>query len=1534
MCRDSRLNSGLLAFVVSCSTALAAVQVSLTPAALPSSAAPVGAVTADFDGDGLSDLAALYSGPRGGILVVRAATGDFATGGAASPFGPAALVPVPVSDWLLAGDFDADGFQDVVMGTRGGESLSVLMGDGAGHFPRTSSIALFGRLTALLAADVNRPDGLADILAAVESSGGASLLVFESPAGAVAATPEQIPLAEPAEALAAGFFTGTPFVAVAAASGNELALLNGRDRRLHTPGANSGRPEIERYALDAPLTSLISGRFVPDPSVSRGLQLAGLTADGDLVGMAFGASSDGQRRLAETFRVDTHSRVPILLRVRRWEGDGDGLLLVHPGSLRADLMQWSAQASRLVTAESLPLPPGTSNLFPVRLGDDGLDDLVRVGNAGETDSVLLSPLAATFTVNSTGDTADAAPGNGACNDGTGACTLRAAIQESNALAGADTINFNIGAGTPTIAPLTALPSVTGVVSIQGATGGATRIQLNGAGAGAGANGLTLSAGSGGSLVRALVINRFGGWGIRIESASNTVEACWIGLDSAGSTSVAGNTAGGVLVTGAAATSNLIGGSSTAARNVISHNGANGVQIDTSANGNQVQGNYIGTNAGANIAAGNTGDGIAVAGGAQNTTVGGSPASPGTPPGNVISGNSGDGVDVSGATTTTTLITGNFIGLNGAGTGALGNAQNGVLVQSSSAGNTIGGTAAAQRNVISGNNFATSDGVELNGAGVTGTNVFGNYIGLDVNGTSGISNGANGILVQLGASSNTIGAATATPGLTGGNVLSGNTLNGVDLDGSATTGNLIQGNLIGLRAGGTAAQKNLQNGVLVHGAVGNNVGGSSSTQRNVISGNQVAGINADVTGPINLNIQGNYIGTDITGASAIGNLSYGVRTGTGAFPGTTSVLIGGPTATPGSPPGNVISGNVMAGISMIGPGSPVTVGNNIQGNYIGLNAAGTAAVGNGTGVRIEAHAGTHTIGGAAANLRNIISGNNTAIVFDVGNASSAHVVQGNYIGTNPAGTAAIPNGGGISVGGGGITSPVQIGGVSATPGLPPGNVISGNTGTAVGFSGGNSGTVRGNIIGTTADGMSALPNGSGIGIGQSTSATIGGSGAGEKNLISGNGSSSGSAAVICSICAGGTVRGNWIGTNITGTAAIPNRNGVMMTDGGASRSAPLTVGGSAAGQGNVISGNLDSGVVHDALSGGTIEGNLIGVAPDGVSPMGNGAWGVQLKRSSSPTIGGTTGLTVGSCTGSCNTIRFNTLDGIGSTYTFVSAYVIQGNRISSNGGLGIDNPPVDGVTPNNAPDTTPPNFPVIQSVIFDSGSGTSAIQGSLLSTASTSFTIYVYANPGGADPSGNGEGDVWLGSTTCPTDVSGNGTWSLTVSGNPQNVTAVSFGTLSSEFSAVFVDSDGDGYGNSFDNCPTIPNPDQIDGDFDGLGAACDCNDGDAGAFAFPAEVTGVQFAANETTLSWTSVVAAAGPSTVHDVLRGAAAALPVDGGPGESCLISTASSSTTDSGVPPTGVSWWYVVRGRNSCGSSTYGFASSGTERTSGACP
>ena len=102
----------------------------------------------------------------------------------------------------------------------------------------------------------------------------------------------------------------------------------------------------------------------------------------------------------------------------------------------------------------------------------------------------------------------------------------------------------------------------------------------------------------------------------------------------------------------------------------------------------------------------------------------------------------------------------------------------------------------------------------------------------------------------------------------------------------------------------------------------------------------------------------------------------------------------------------------------------------------------------------------------------------------------------------------------------------------------------------------------------------------------------------------------------------------------------------------------------------------------------------------------------------------------------------------------------------------------------------------------------------------------------------------------------------------------------------------------------------------------------------PPEVQNLLFQANKSTLVWDSA-SGAGPGTVHDVVRGRADGLPVGGGSLEICLASGIGSATTsDSTVPPVSRAFWYLVRGRNSCGTGPYGFRSSGTESITTVCP
>src|SRR5262249_46451595 len=140
------------------------------------------------------------------------------------------------------------------------------------------------------------------------------------------------------------------------------------------------------------------------------------------------------------------------------------------------------------------------------------------------------------------------------------------------------------------------------------------------------------------------------------------------------------------------------------------------------------------------------------------------------------------------------------------------------------------------------------------------------------------------------------------------------------------------------------------------------------------------------------IQGNYLGTDISGTVRSGG-SYGVF-----IDGASGNTIGGT----GTGARNLISGFTGRGIAISG-GS----GNVIAGNYIGTNATGCSALGNDVGVLLQGGATGNTIGGTTAAARNVISGNNEGVYINSG-GNSGNVIQGNFIGTDATGAAAVAN----------------------------------------------------------------------------------------------------------------------------------------------------------------------------------------------------------------------------------------------------------------------------------------------------------------------------------------------------------------------------------------------------------------------------------------------------------------------------------------------------------------------------------------------
>lgn len=380
---------------------------------------------------------------------------------------------------------------------------------------------------------------------------------------------------------------------------------------------------------------------------------------------------------------------------------------------------------------------------------------------------------------------------------------------------------------------------------------------------------------------------------------------------------------------------------------------------------------------------------------------------------------------------------------------------------------------------------------------------------------------------------------------------------------------------------------------------------------------------------NNTVAGNFIGTNRNGTSALPNSLYGI-----VLDGVSGNVIGGSGA------GNLISGNQQTGVIIANN----AVNNQVLGNKIGTNAAGTAAVPNGTGIEITNSSG------------NIISGNTTAGIALFINATNNRVI-GNRVGTNAAGTVAVPNAhSGIAVD---SSSGNIIGGT--VPGAR--NVVSGNTfsGIAI-YNNSANNRVLGNYSGTNADGTAAIPNGfEGISIDNTSGNFVGGTEPGAGNLFSGNASQG---VLIQRNSANNQILGNRIGTNASGTAAIPNNSGgvIIVNSNG------NIIGGTEPGKGNLISGNLNGGAGIFANSTGNIfQGNLIGTDATGTVALGNIGNGIGIDAGNN-LIGGTSPAARNIISGNRDGTPVNgTGHGIVIGGSNASGNVVQGNYIGTNAG---------------------------------------------------------------------------------------------------------------------------------------------------------------------------------------------------------------------------------------------------------------------------
>jgi len=974
------------------------------------------------------------------------------------------------------------------------------------------------------------------------------------------------------------------------------------------------------------------------------------------------------------------------------------LLLLSAGATAAWMPPQARHAlvQRVEVAAHLPALPALFHASPPAQERDVVAALPPLlSQTVRTQSNAL--LAASLTVTSTGDgDVDPAAPPGTCitTSANGAnCTLRAAIEVANANGGA-TINFTIpGAGEQVITPATTLPNISVPVTINGYSQGGKAnslgvgndanllVRLNGSQLLANQGGLIFDIGSAGSTLRGLSITDVrAGSGVRLRSDGNTVVGC----------SITGNGFDGITIQGGK--NNTLGGPNVGDRNTLSGNTFDGVRITPDAQGNGGTGNtisnsYVGTNAAGSAAQPNN-QGMEISTGGNTIGSASGLAS------NIIAANQGTGIALVQGDGNT--IIGNLIGSDATNTNKLGNLGAGIQIGTtqnggSASNNNIIGTVAGGNSIFGNGGPQGRSGVEvLNG---TGNSIRGNRI--DLNGALGID------LLSLGdTASNRVTPNDAGDADTGPNNLQNYPV--IDLaTNSPNSGggisSLVQGTLnslpnsqfsidlyvsdsgdpSGLGEGATPARSGIMVNTDAEGNVQFDVtlSGADTTGRFVTATatrivNNVAGDTSEFSRAVK--------GISDDPSSCPIEVTNTDDAGAGSLRRAIQCLNGNRSVTP-----RTVSFNIPgAGVHTIRPLSPLPFINTLAQSFAGVGSA------------IDGY----TQPGSSANT--LAQGDNATLLIEVDGSKAGNTngfVLNSTIGDHATIRGLVINRfaqSGILSSGlnknfvgcfigtdvtGTLARPNGVGISLFSQGVVIGgktpqerNLIAGNTREGIALSGGLAigNTIQGNIIGTDATGTKALPNSVGIGLSVGAGANTI-----QTNLISGN------TGAGIDINTGKTsfIHGNFIGTDATGGAIVSNGgDGIRITD-----SAKNSIDATKSDGGNVIAGNAGNGIfiTGGASTGTIIQGNFIGTDAAGKAGLGNKGNGILFSGAAQGhTIGDALPATLSTqsvgptSSGNGNTIANNGGAGVAidlGTFTSCHRKSILGNSIYGNGKLGID-----------------------------------------------------------------------------------------------------------------------------------------------------------------------------------------------------------------------------------------------------------------------
>ena len=481
--------------------------------------------------------------------------------------------------------------------------------------------------------------------------------------------------------------------------------------------------------------------------------------------------------------------------------------------------------------------------------------------------------------------------------------------------------------------------------------------------------------------------------------------------------------------------------------------------------------------------------------------------------------------------------------------------NGLFISASDS--TVRGLVINRFPGVASNSTANGNAIVVGG---TGNVIEGNFIGTDTTGSIGLGSSTDAG-IRVSGSTITIGGATPQAR----NVISGNAT-GIWFRSAADDVTVI-GNYIGTNADGDAALATTR-AIVFQSSGTNTIGGGLPEERNVISGHQVAVQFRTGSGHA---ITGNFFGTDATGTVPLPNVVGLQWDPTGNVQ---NVLVG----TDGSPD---TAGNLIVGDNS-------NVGIQLQGNTTGTVVAGNTVSRNRSGIIVGSS--QNTIGGATSVERNLIIDNQD---YGLRIDGDSNTVQGNFIGIDAAGLVAANGDEGVLILGANNTIGTDGDGSndSKEGNAISGNNLQGVRIAGVAAIGN---VVAGNFIGTDASGTQDRGNLShGVLIEAGASSNhIGGTQPFERNVIGYNGghgiaiTSDGSDANI--------VQGNFIGTNLTRTLPMGNTgSGIVIGITAGDVSTNNWIGGTGTGAGNTIANNAEDGIrILAGSTGNTLRGNRI------------------------------------------------------------------------------------------------------------------------------------------------------------------------------------------------------------------------------------------------------------------------------------------------------------------------------------------------------